>query len=166
MTVEELKTYAAERLRWFGGSAFRVASRQAGVEMLVWFPRRDSSDSGTYGDVWGNYCGLTTLRGQPKRAYFAFAGGNELTLADPGRVPRGGSLVLRGVLTSARMGPLADKTLAVLGRRPGRPWVVVAEATTRSDGSYVVRLRPYASATWKVRWSGVVTSPRRWVPVG
>ena len=146
-------------------AAFRVASRQTGVEMLVWFPRRDSSDSGTYSSPWGNYCGLVTLRGQPKRAYFAFAGGNELTLSDPGGVARGGSLVLRGVLTSARMGPLADKALAVLARRPGRSWVMVTTATTRSDGSYVVRLRPYASATWKVRWSGVVTSPRRWVPV-
>jgi hypothetical protein len=133
--------------------------------MLVWHPLTDSSNNGTYSDRSGDYCGLVSLRGSPKRAYFAFAGGNELALADPGRVARGGSLVLRGVLTSARMGPLAGKTLDVLGRRPGRPWVAVAEATTRSDGSYVVRLRPYASATWKVRWSGVVTSPGRWVPV-
>ncbi len=74
--------------------------------------------------------------------------------------------MLRGVLTNARMGPLAGKTLAVLAYRPGRSWVVVTSATTRSDGSYVVRLRPNASATWKVRWPGVVTSPGHWVPVG
>jgi len=147
-------------------AAFRVASRQAGVEMLVWFPRKDSSDNGTYSSLWGNYCGLVTLRGRPKPAYFAFAGGNELTLVEPGRVTRGGFLVLRGVLTSARMGPLAGKTLTVFARRPGRPWVDVVKTTTLDDGSYVVRLRPYASAWWKVRWPGVVTSPTRWVPVG
>ena len=78
----------------------------------------------------------------------------------------GGSLVLSGVLTSARIGPLAGKTLAVLAHLPDRPWIVVTKATTCSDGSYTVRLRQYASATWKVRWSGVVTSPRRSVPVG
>jgi len=147
-------------------AAFRVASRQAGVQMLVWFPREDSSAGGTYDSPWGNYCGLVTLRGQRKPAYFAFARGNELTLADPGRVARGGTLVLRGVLTSARMGRLAGKTLTVLARRPGRSWVGVASATTRSDGTYVVRLRANASATWKVSWPGVVASPRHWVLVG
>ena len=147
-------------------AAFRVAARTEGVGMLAWYPLEDSSADGTYDDRRGNYCGLVNLRGQRKPAYFAFAGGNELTLAEPGRVTPGGSLVLSGVLTSARMGPLAGKTLAVLAHLPDRPWVVVAKATTGSDGSYTVRLRPYASATWKVRWSGVVTSPRRWVPVG
>jgi len=170
--------YATAPNRWLGvwvspareaaclKAAYRVAARRSGVEILIWFPLKDSSDSGTYSSPWGNYCGLVTLRRSRKPAYFALAGGNELTLADPGRVARGGLLVLRGVLTSARMGPLGGKTLAVLARRPGRPWVVAARVTTRSDGTYVVRLRTYAGASWKVRWLGVVMSPRRWVPVG
>ncbi len=148
-------------------AAFRVAARYEGVEALVWFPLRDSSATRTYDDPWGNYSGLVTLRGQPKRGYYAFAGGNRLTLADPGRVQRGGgTMVLRGSLTSVRMGPLGGKTLAVLARLPGRRWVAVGKTTTRSDGSYVVRFRPYRGATWKVRWTGVATSPRHWVPVG
>lgn len=148
-------------------AAFRVATAHDGVAMLVWFPLHDSSNTGTYANPWGNYSGLVTLGGRPKRAYYAFAGGNSLTLADPGRVARAGAtLVLRGVLTSVRMGPLAGKGLTVLARRPGSPWIVAAQTMTRGDGSYVVRLRVRRGATWKVRWTGVVTSPRHWVPVG
>lgn len=146
-------------------AAFRMAARYQRVEMLVWFPREDWAADGTYGDRWGHYCGLISLSGRPKRAYFAFARGNRLTLDPPGRVVRGGSLTLRGVLTNATMGALGGKALVVLARRPGHSWVRVAATTTRSDGSYKVRLRSFASATWKVSWSGVVSSPRRWVPV-
>ena len=111
------------------------------------------------------YGGLRTLRGLRKRAYYAFAGGNHLTLLTASEVPKGAALTLRGRLTSERMGALAGKPLLVLARRPGRAWVEVARATTRSDGTYGVRLRTYASATWKVRWAGVVTSPSVWVSV-
>ncbi len=78
---------------------------------------------------------------------------------------KGATLTLRGRLTSERMGALAGKSLNVVARRPGRSWVLVTRARTRSDGSYVVRVRPRRSATWKVSWSGVVASPTDWVPV-
>jgi hypothetical protein len=41
----------------------------------------------------------------------------------------------------------------------------VAGARTRRDGTYAVKVRPRGSATWVVRWSGVVGSPAEWVPV-
>ena len=147
-------------------AALRAVSRQSRVEMLIWFPLQDASRSGAYDDPLGDYCGLTTIGGHRKRAYFAFAGQNTLTLGDPGRVVRGGALVLRGALTSASTGALAGKSLDVLVHHPGHPWNVVATVRTRTDGSFVARLYPTASAVWKVRWSGVVSSPRHWVPVG
>lgn len=145
--------------------AFKVAARYDRVRMLVWFPRADWSATGSYDDRLGHYCGLVRLDARRKRAYYAFAGGNQLTLDDPGRVPRGGVVRLRGTLSSARLGTLPGKDLEVLARRPGHSWVVVAHVRTRDAGTYSVGLRTWASAQWKVRWRGVVASPRRWVLV-
>lgn len=146
-------------------TALRMAARRDQVQMLLWFPRTDYSDAGTYRDMMGLYCGLVRLGGARKPAYYVFAGGNRLTLDRLDAVAPGGRLTLRGTLTSARMGPLSGKRLVVLAHKPHRPWVEVARTTTRSDGSYSIAVRPYASATWKVRWTGVVASPRRWAPV-
>jgi hypothetical protein len=63
------------------------------------------------------------------------------------------------------MGPLAAKSLTVVARRPGGSWRVMAGVHTRSDGSYAVKVRPRGSATWLVRWTGVVSSQTEWVPV-
>jgi len=146
-------------------AAYRIAGRYRQVQLLTWFPRKDHATDGTYHDRFGNYCGLRTLRGRPKRAYYAFARGNHLTMSTTSAVRKGATLTLRGRLTSDRMGALVSKSLVVLRRRPGYSWVLVARTQTRSDGTYVVLLRPYRSATWKVTWSGVVTSPADWVPV-
>jgi hypothetical protein len=146
-------------------ASYQVAARYPQVRMLTWFPIRDYSESGSYSDRFGVYCGLRDLRGLRKRAYYAYAGGNQLTLRATDAVRRGAALILRGRLTSERMGPLGAKGLDVMARLPGRSWVVVAHVSTRSDGTYAVRLRPQRSATWRVRWAGVVTSPTDWVPV-
>ena len=146
-------------------AAFRVAARYDRVKLLLWFPRKDSASAAAYGDPWGLFSGLRTLSGLRKRAYYAFAGGNLLTMSTTRAVRRGETLTLRGRLTSERMGPLAGKALVVLAHRPNRPWVVVTSARTRNDGTYVVRLRPQRDATWRVRWSGVTESPSDWVPV-
>jgi hypothetical protein len=146
--------------------AYRMAARYPQVQLLAWFPRKDSSEDGTYHDRFGNYSGLRTLRGVRKRAYYAYAGGNHLTMSTTSVKRKGGTtLALRGCLTSERMGPLAGKALVVAARRPGHSWVVVARARTLGDGSYVVKLRPGYGATWQVRWQGVATSDADWVPV-
>ena len=146
-------------------AAFRVAARYDRVRLLLWFPRKDHAAGGSYRDPWGNFSGLRTLSGLRKRAYYAYAGGNQLTMSSPSAVRKGATLTLRGRLTSERMGPLAGKTLVVSSRRPGRAWVRVTAVRTRSDGTYAVTLRPQRGATWQVRWPGVVSGPSDWVPV-
>jgi hypothetical protein len=146
-------------------AAFRVAARYTRVELLLWFPRKDHAYSGSYRDPWGNFSGLRTLRGKRKRAYYAFAGGNSLTMKTVASVRSGATLTLRGRLASERMGPLAGKTLSVMTRRPGGAWTLVATARTRDDGSYAVRVRPRRGAMWQVRWTGVVAGPADWVPL-
>jgi hypothetical protein len=146
-------------------AAFRVAARYDRVRLLLWFPRQDHAERASYRDPWGNFSGLRTLTGVRKRAYYAYAGGNRLTLSTTRALRRGTVLTLRGRLTNERMGALRDKALTIQARRPGRSWETVTSTRTRSDGSYVARLRPQRSATWRVRWAGVVTSPSDWVPL-
>ncbi len=146
-------------------AAFRVAARYDRVQLLAWFPRKDYADDDSYRDPWGNYSGLRTLSGLRKRAYYAYAGGNHLSMSHASAVRRETTLMLRGRLTSDRMGPLAAKALTVMARRPGRPWVVMTTTRTRGDGTYAVGVRPLRGATWQVRWAGVVASPSDWVPV-
>lgn len=146
-------------------ASFRLAAQYDQVKLLLWFPLKDYADNGTYRDAWGLYSGLRTLRGARKPAYYAYAGGNRLTLAAPKVLRRGATLTLRGRLTSENMGALSGKSLVVSARSPHRSWVTVKRVVTRADGGYLVRVRPRRSATWQVRWSGVVESRTTWVPV-
>ena len=145
--------------------AFEYVQRYAQVKLLLWFPCRDWSATGTYRYRFGVYTGLRALSGRKKRAYYAFAGQNTLTLTAPESIERGDVLALRGTLTSGTMGPLADKPLVVEGRKQGGSWVIVTRCRTRSDGSYVVRVQPVSGADWRVRWRGVASSPACWVGV-
>jgi len=142
-----------------------MAARYDRVKLLLWFPRKDHAVRSSYRDPWGNFSGLRTLGGRRKRAYYAFAGGNTLTMRPVRCVRLGSPLTLRGRLTNERLGPLAGKVLSVRSRRPGRPWTTVARIRTRADGRYLIRVRPRRGATWQVRWTGVVASPVDWVPV-
>ena len=144
--------------------AYREAGRHRQVKMLVWWTIRDRSSSGTYVDLWGSYMGLRAIDGRRKRSYYAFAGGNRLTLSAPASVAKGAVLQLAGSLTSSRMGALGGKPLRVERRSFGR-WYWVANVSTAADGSYSVRFKPSVSALYRVRWLGVCSSPSRWVPI-
>jgi hypothetical protein len=145
--------------------SYQVAARYPQVRMLTWFPLQDHADGDSYADPWGVYGGLRDLNGRRKPAYYAYAGGNTLTMDAVSAVRRGAVLTLRGRLSSERLGALGGKTLSVMARLPGRSWVRVARTVTRSDGSYVARLRPQRGASWQVRWPGVARSAADWVPV-
>jgi hypothetical protein len=145
--------------------AYRLMAEYPQIRLGIWFPYRDQSTTGSYQDPWGVYSGLRTLGGDRKPAYYAFAGGNTLTLSAPESIASGATLRLHGRLTSATMGPLAGKRIEILGKLPGRRWVVVRHAYTGRDGSYAVYMELAASASWMARWPGVVTSQDSWVPV-
>ncbi len=144
--------------------AFACMERFPQVRLGIWFPLKDTSATGGYGDDWGVYSGLRKLDGAPKRAYYAFAGGNSLTLQAPDGIQAGSPLALTGTLTSATLGPLAGKDLVVERRRAGETWKVVAHCTTGAGGVYAVHFKPARSADWRVRWLGVTGSGTNWVP--
>ena len=145
--------------------AFAYLERFPQVELGIWFPLKDTSRTGGYGDRWGVYSGLRKLDGTRKRAYYAFAGGNSLLLEVPEAIASGTPLTLRGSLTSATMGPLGGKILDVESRTGGGSWRPVRLVTTRTDGTFAVNVRPSASSEWRVRWRGVTESAANWVAV-
>jgi len=140
--------------------AYSLAAHYSQVRMLVWWMLRDVSSTGSYRNQWGWYMGLRRLDGSRKPAYYAFAGGNRLVLEPPAAIARGSSATLRGTLTSASMGAVSGKVLRVQ-RLGAHGWVTVTRARTRSGGAFAARVRPKATAGWRVVWPGVATSARR-----
>lgn len=138
--------------------AFAYLERFPQVKLGIWFPLKDTSHTGGYGDRWGVYSGLRRLDGTRKRAYYAFAGGNTLLLEAPQTVASRAAFTLRGSLASVTMGPLGGKVLDVETRRTGGDWRPVRQVTTRPDGTYAVNVRASVSSDWRVRWRGVTGS--------
>jgi hypothetical protein len=151
--------------------AYAYAARYRQVKMLMWFLLRDFKPADPN---QGFYTGLATASGTPKRAWYAFAGRNTLTLNSPASIKRGATLTLTGTLSCIPAGGgLAGQQLVVQRRLPGRPWSTLKTVSSQAAGaysvpaagSYTVQLKPKASAFYRVAWLGVVTSRTRHVAV-
>lgn len=145
--------------------AYAYASRFPQVKLLVWFPRRDLSQDQTTTDKFGVYSGLRTPTGAAKRSWYVYAGGNHLTIEAPGSVKAGAPMTVRGRLTCDAIGAVRGKALAVQTRRWGTGWRTVATIKTGDDGACSYRLWPGATASFRLNWRGVVTSPSATVTV-
>lgn len=130
--------------------AYRYARRFPQIKALVWFPYRDWPHK-----VRGTWSGLVTASGVRKRSWYAFAGGNSLTLAAS---RRGARVRLSGLLASESVGALPDKPLVVSMRRAGHPWHVVKLLTTSAAGSYRTFPKVSGKVSFRVTWRGVVHS--------
>jgi Cellulase (glycosyl hydrolase family 5) len=150
--------------------AYRFASRFSRVKALFWYLRRDWSPTGTYASRKGVYTGLRTLGEGRKRSWFAFAGGNRLTLTARSPIAAGGYTRMTGALTCSRLatatttGGLANKALEIQVRRDG-VWTTIRGVATRSGGKYVAAVSLRRDARLRVIWRGVVISPSRFVDV-
>ncbi len=132
--------------------AYKYAARFPQIQALVWFPYHDSSAKDP---THGGYSGLLTTTGAFKRAWYAFSGGNKLTLAAK---PLGASVRLSGRLTSASMGGLSGKSLVLYGKKAGHAWRVVRNLTTGAGGSYHTTVKVSGTTSFKAAWLGVVRS--------
>jgi hypothetical protein len=146
--------------------AYAYAARYSQVKMLLWFLVKDFRPAGDPDPKNGFYTGLRYSSGVAKRAWFAFAQGNLLTLNGPTSIKRGKYVILTGTLSSSSAGGgLAGKQLVVLGHVKGKPWATLTTISTRTRGAFSVRLWPKASTNYEVAWLGVVTSKIRYVAV-
>lgn len=148
--------------------AYRYASRYSRVKALFWYLRRDQSPSGTATDARGVFTGLRTVTNARKRSWFAFAGGNRLTLSATTPIRSGAYTKLTGTLTCSRLatatssGGLSGKQLEAQ-RRVNGVWKTVKTVTTGSGGRYVTWVRLSHDARLRVVWRGVVASPAGFV---
>jgi hypothetical protein len=151
--------------------AYRYAARYPQVAALLWYLRSDESPTGLSSDSDGVYTGLRTVTGAPKRSWYAFAGGNRLTLNAPRAVLRGHAAVLRGTLTCSRLGAsTVSGTKLALQRRVAGHWRTLRTIRTLGAGAYqrrayVAHVRPASSSRYRLVWTGVISSPARRVLV-
>jgi hypothetical protein len=141
--------------------AYAYVNRYSQVKVMLWYLLEDQSALVPY---QGFYTGLETANGAPKRAWYVFARGLQLTLVTPNAIRRGAILTLTGNVTSHNVG-VNGRPLVVQTRRPGSSWVVVKTVYSGVLGNYKASLRPRARAYYRVRWQGVKTSASRYVAV-
>ncbi len=153
--------------------AYAYVARYPQVKMLMWYLLKDTRPAPPASPRQGFYTGLRTVGGAAKRSWYAFARGNQLTLsATPAPIKRGSTLTLTGSLSCAGVGGgVGGKALVVQRRLPGRSWSTLKTVYSQvgdvytQPGTYLVELRPKASAHYRVAFLGVVTSPSRFVAV-
>ncbi len=134
-----------------------VGHRYPQVKALLWFMVQDL---GPEVDRPGAYMGLSRLDGTRKPGWFAFAGGNTLSLKAPRAVRKSATFVVSGLLTNRALGALAGKKIVLQRRRLTRTrWQTMARAPTGADGSYRFRVTQ-AGGKWlyRVSWRGVCES--------
>ncbi len=139
--------------------AFRYAARFPQVKALIWYPYRDTGRNKPAADVWGVYSGLVTTTGSFKRAWFAFSGGTTITLTAPTAKPLGAGALLSGRLSSPALGGLGGKTLSVYRRVPGHGWALLQSVRSGTGGVYRATVRVTGTASYRVAWDGVASSP-------
>jgi hypothetical protein len=138
------------------------------VKALLWFLVRDWQTRPGDPTSLGVYTGLVDSSGERKPAWWAFIGGNSLSIAAPATAVAGAPFDITGVLTTRR-GPEAGTTV-VLQRRSltGKTWRTVsgATATTAEDGAYAISgVTQTTAMRYRVIWDGVVESRRITVPM-
>jgi len=145
--------------------AFAMAARHPQIKLLLWYLDRDYSPTGTTSDPNGTYTGLRRLGGSAKPAWYAFAGGDRLTLSVPATVRQDALTRLSGRLSCASVGGLKGKRVQLLRKRGGGPWTMGRGIATGTDGRFSLRLRVGATQRYRLLWPGVVSSPIRLVRV-
>ena len=135
------------------------------VKALLWFLVDDWNPSGKPGDDQGVYMGVRTADGKRKPSWYAFAGGNTVTLSAPETAGAGESFAISGVLEVDRDPSVAGgQTLTIQWRKPSvGSWNKVASVTTQTDGSYEYTLDQQSARVYRVVWGGVCESVSRTV---
>ena len=134
--------------------AYAYAARFPQIKALIWYPYQDNGPADPPPDNNGCYSGLVTTTGAFKLSWFAFAGGNTLTLK---AAPLGRSTRLSGKLTTS-LGGLRGKALVLYRKTLGQPWRVAKNLITGSGGSFHATLRVSRKTFFKVAWIGVASS--------
>ena len=160
ITVDQ--TRQAEYLR----RAYAYVARYRQVKLLCWFLVWDAAPLDGKPHEYGFYTGLRNVNGDRKLSWFAFAGGNRITIDAPSRARLGRVIRIGGKLTNSSVGALSGRRLVLQSRRlGGGSWRTLGDATTGRYGTYHIDVKPAGSRVYRVVWRGVKTSATRTVIV-
>ena len=170
--------YHTQYSHWFGVAvskadqarylrqAYAYVKRYRQVKALLWFMVDDFSPTGGGADKAGDgvYMGVRTDKGVRKPSWYAFAGGNVLTLAAPGGVKAGVSFEVSGKLTYRSPEAAVSQTLTLQWRAPSSAtWHSSATLHSAADGTYSHTLKQSKTRVYRVVWGGVCESAARTV---
>jgi len=151
MTISE-----ANQARYLRAAYAFAARTYPQVKTILWFMVEDLAPTS---DRLGAWMGLLTLKGARKPAWYAFAGGNTLSLKTRASARRSARFAVSGRLTTRTTGPLARTRVLLQTRRPAQSrWQTVAARVTASDGSYAFRRAQPSTRLYRVVWDGVCAS--------
>jgi len=141
--------------------AYALFSKRAyrQVKVMLWFLVRDWQAQPSDPDSLGVYTGVIDTNERRKPSWYAFAGGNKLTIDEaPASSAAGAAFDMTGVLTT-RQGPEAGITVKLQRRGlSATKWRTVsgATATTDADGAYRIQgIKQTLAQRYRVIWDGV-----------
>ena len=167
--------YNTQYSRWFGVTvspadqarylrqAYAYAARNRQVKALLWFLVDDWNPSGN-ADKAGNgvYMGVRTYKGVRKPSWYAFAGGNAVSLKTPASAESNASFTISGKLTYRAPATSQSQVLTIQARSPsGSEWKTLLTVDTARDGSYSRPMKQGASRVYRVLWGGVCQSAEK-----
>jgi len=169
--------YNTQYCRWFGVTVSKAdqarylrqayaltTSRYPQVKALLWFLVDDWNPTGQPTDKAGAgvYMGVRTYKGDRKPGWYAFAGGNSLTLKAPSSAGSGASFKVSGKLTYRAPETPQSEVLTLQVRKPsGSAWTKVATVETALDGTFSQGVKQTSTSVYRIVWGGVVESASR-----
>jgi hypothetical protein len=146
--------------------AYSYAKRYRQVKALLWFMVDDWSPHGSSPDRAGDgvYMGVRTYLGVRKPSWYAFAGGNAVTLSAPADADAGALFEVSGKLTYRSPAAPEAQALTLQWRAPGSAtWRSSATIQTSADGTYAHTVKQSKTRVYRVVWGGVCESAARTV---
>ena len=147
----------AMQARYLRSAYAYAARRYPQVKALLWFMVQDLPVAP---DRLGAYMGLSTVSGDRKPAWYAFAGGNRLSPTFPAHIRRGQPFAVSVTLSSRVVGAVGGQVLLLQRRASASAaWKTAAAATTAADGTCAFRVKQAGGTRWyRVVFSGVCES--------
>lgn len=137
--------------------AYSYAGRYDQVQNLFWYLVQDGTST---------FTGLRKDTGWRKPSWFAYAGGNSVSIYALPYVKRGSYVNVRGRIACETFGPVPDRSVRLQGRRRGAlTWSTLASVRTDAEGRYLFRPTVWRPMQYRVVWPGIKTSDVRTVRV-
>lgn len=129
------------------------------VKAMLWYQVRDWQASPSLGAASpGLYTGLVDWTGQRRPAWYAFAGGNRISISAPSGVVASDGFSVTGTLTTSQGGLAGHEVVLQRRSLTGKSWAKFRTVTTGADGAYSFEVSQTAATRYRVVWDGVCES--------